>query len=283
MGLAIGFTVLTCFAVVYFPLMLVGALALFHGYDFKTTIKHSAVMLACAGVVLAPWTIRNYLTFDEFVLVRNGAGQIAWDGTVGPASTFMPGTAKSPVPPPWRSSGPEEAVENMLKKDKRLPVHRYQVISLTAAPVPGYHDMNEAERDELSMSRTIEFVRRHPLVAAEMGLIKLWVYFTRFGNYGLLILLAAAATAVGRLRDSRTWPLTLLAVSYSMPFVLVIAYFGRYRAPIEPILSVLAAIGIGVLATSRWGVRLRNAVEARFTLPRQSFPVYADRRRERWQ
>jgi 4-amino-4-deoxy-L-arabinose transferase-like glycosyltransferase len=282
MGLAMGFTVLTCPAAVYFPLMMVGALAMFHARDFKTTLKHSALMFVCAAVVIAPWTIRNYLTFDEFVLVRNGAGQIAWDGTVGPASTFMPGTAKSPVPPPWRSSGPEEAVENMLDKDKRLPVHRYQVISLTAAPVPGYHEMNEAERDALSMNRTIEFIWRHPLVAAEMGWIKLWVYFTRFGNYGLLILIAAATTAVARLRDSRTWPLTLLAVSYSMPFVLVIAYFGRYRAPIEAVLSVLAAIGIGALATSPWGLRLRDAIKARLALPQQPIPIYSDERDRRW-
>ena len=278
MGFAIGFTVLSCPAVVYFPLFMVGALAFLHAPKLNIAFRHSAIMLLCTAAVLAPWTIRNYLTFDEFVLVRNGAGQIAWDGTVGPAATFMRGkdVDKSPVPPPWHSSGPEEAVEGMLTKEKRLPVHRYQVISLTAAPVPGYHEMNEAERDELSMSRAMEFIVKHPVVAAKLGLIKLWVYFTRFGIYGLLILAGAVVTALARWRDKRTWPLTLLALSYSLPFVLVIAYFGRYRAPIEPVLSMLAAIGIGSLVTSRWGVRMRESLEARFALPESGMAVFSN-------
>ena len=267
MGLAIGFTVLACPATTYFPVLLMAAVVLFHRSDLKTSMGRTAVLVLCAAAVIAPWTIRNYVTFGDFILVRNGAGQIAWDGTVGPASTFIHGAAKSPVPPPWRSSGPTEAVQNMLKKELRIPVHRYQVQSLTAAPVPGYQSMDEAERDELSMSRAIQFVVKHPLVSAQMAAVKVWIYCTRFGTYGLLVLMAALAAAVIGRRDARTWPLTLLAISYSLPFVLVIAYFGRYRAPIEPVFSVLAAIAAAQILTSPLAVRIRETLAARFARP----------------
>ena len=273
MGLVSGVTVLTCPATTYFLPLLIGALLFFHRADLRLSLVRSAVLLLCAAAIIGPWTLRNYMAFGDFVLVRNGAGQIAWDGTVGPAATFMRGAAQSPVPPPWHSSGPTEAIQNMMQKDKRIPIHRYQVQSLGAASVPGYHSMDEAERDELSMSRAIQFVVTHPVVSTQMAAVKVWIYCTRFGAYGVVVLLAALVAAVVGRRDARLWPLALLAISYSLPFVLIIAYFGRYRAPIEPVFAVLAAVGVTQVLNSRWVVKAREAFASRFEQPQTPLEV----------
>jgi hypothetical protein len=68
-------------------------------------------MVVAAALVIAPWTIRNYRTFGEFVLVRNGDGQLTYISAVAAAEPFMPGVAKSVLPAPWRSSSPRRPLE----------------------------------------------------------------------------------------------------------------------------------------------------------------------------
>jgi 4-amino-4-deoxy-L-arabinose transferase-like glycosyltransferase len=258
LGLMVGFMVLTCPAMQYFPALLLAALAWHHRTTLRTALRSVAVVGACVVAVLTPWTIRNYVTFGEFVLVRNGAGTMAWDGVIATAETFIPGAARSPLPAPWRSQGPRDAVEKMLDKEFRLPMHRYQVDSLLAARVPGHTQMNEAQRDKLYLSHALQFARAEPLVVAQMAWSKLWIYVTRLGIPGIVTMLGALLGAALAIRDPRSWPLTLLAISYSAPFVLIIAYYGRYRAPLEPVLAVLAAVGLRMLVA-----HLGNLLRAR--------------------
>lgn len=247
MGLMTGLTILTCPAAEYFAFLLVALLLVMHIRDARDALLRPLAMLALAALVIAPWTIRNYATFGEFVLVRNGGGQIVWDSTVGTAASFIPNAAKSPTPAPWTASGPRDAVAKMLDKDLRIPIHHFQIESVKAAPPPGYDQMNEAQRDKFYMARTIEFAKTYPAATAAMALAKMEVFIMRFGVIGLLTVVFAVIGAVMSLRDSRSWPISLLALSYCAPFVLIIAYYGRYRAPIEPVLAVLAAVGVAAL------------------------------------
>ena len=129
----------------------------------------------------------------------------------------------------------------MLDKNYRIPVHHYQVESVIAAPPPGYESMNEAQRDKFYLARTEEFIEEHPAAATEMAFAKLEVFATRLGTLGVLTVLFAIGGALLFLPNPSSWPLTLLALCYCGPFNLIIAYYGRYRAPIEPVLAVLAA------------------------------------------
>lgn len=250
MGLMTGFTILTCPAAEYFAYLLCVSLVIFHIGEGRQAMLRPLTAVLLATLVIAPWTLRNYVTFGEFVLVRNGGGQIVWDSTVGTGATFIPGAAKSPLPPPWQSTGAHDAVQKMLDKYIRIPIHHYQVESVMAAPPPGYDTMNEAQRDKFYMSRTKEFVRSYPKETLEMAISKLGVYVTRLGTLGLLTIVLGVIGVISVFRDARSWPLALLAVSYSAPFIMIIAYYGRYRAPIEPVLAVLAAIGVTSIA--RW-------------------------------
>jgi hypothetical protein len=251
MGLLAGFTTLTCPAAETFLPFL--AVIVFmrhlqlHPREFVPAARSALMTFALAAAVIAPWTIRNYLTFHEFVLVRNGGGQIAWDGTVGVASTFVPGAAQSPLPAPWQADGPRDAVQKMLVKETRIPIHHYQVESVMAAPPPGYEKMNEAQRDKFYLARTEEFIERHPGPATAMAMVKLEVFATRLGTLGIVSIVFAIIGALLFILDPRSWPLTLLAVSYCAPFNLIVAYYGRYRAPIEPILAILAAACISLI------------------------------------
>jgi len=246
MGVFTGASLLACPAVQYLAYGIALAVFVHHliSRQVSLAIVRPIAMLALAAVVLAPWAIRNYRTFGETVLVRNGAGQMAYVGTVAAAETFMPGAAKSALPAPWQSSGPREAITRMINKPYRMALNHYQVDAWVATPPPNYEQMNEAQRDKLYFKRTKDFVREHPRAFIEMGLTKLQIFTLRYGKYGFGLVLLAIAGAVLTLRETRSWPLSLAAASYAAPFVLIVAYYERYRLPIEPVLAVLSAVAV---------------------------------------
>jgi hypothetical protein len=252
-GLISGLMVLTCPSMIYFLYLLPVGLVAFHIRDMRRAIGHTVAVIALAAAVLTPWAVRNYLTFGEVVLVRNGAGLLIWEATVGPAQTFMPDVAMSRVEAPWQSTGPRDSLLKMMDKTYRLPIHPYAVETFDAEGIPGYEQMNEAQRDNLFMSSVKAFMLKNPLVIAEMAITKVEVYLMSFGIHGLITAVLAIIGAFYWIRDPRSWPLSLMAFSFSGLFVLALALYGRYRAPIEPVITVLAVAG---------AVRLLSAIVA---------------------
>jgi hypothetical protein len=249
MGLLTGVALLACPAVQYLSYGIAVAVGVHHliRHERWLAVVRPIVMLSLVALVLSPWVIRNYKAFGEIVLVRNGAGQMAYVGTVAAAETFMPGAAKSSLPAPWTSSGPHEAVVKMIQKPYRMALNHYQVDAWVATPPPGYEQMNEAQRDKLYFKRTKDFIKEHPGPFMEMGLTKLELFILKYGKYGLGLVLLAVAGGLLSIRDSRSWPLSLAAASYAAPFVLIVAYYDRYRLPIEPVFAVLSAVAIGLV------------------------------------
>jgi 4-amino-4-deoxy-L-arabinose transferase-like glycosyltransferase len=247
MGLLTGLALLACPAVQYLAYGIAVAVAANHAIlkEKRLAIVRPIAMLVLVALVLTPWVIRNYRVFDEIVLVRNGAGQMAYVGTVAAAETFMPGAAKSSLPAPWTSEGPHDAVVKMIQKPYRMALNHYQVDAWVATPPPNYERMNEAQRDKLYFKRTKEFMRAHPGPFIQMGVTKLELFIFKYGKYGLGLVALAIVGAVLSIRDARSWPLSLAAASYAAPFVLIVAYYDRYRLPIEPVLAVLSAVAIG--------------------------------------
>ena len=254
MGLLTGLSLLACPAVQYLAYGTAVAVGVHHLIlrQKLAAIARPIVMLALVALVLAPWAIRNYRVFNEVVLVRNGAGQMAYVGTVAAAETFMPGVAKSTLPAPWKSSGPRQAIWNMLHKPHRMALNHYQVDAWVASPPPNYERMNEAQRDKLYLKRTKEFIREHPGAFMQMGIMKLELFTLKYGAYGLALVLLAVVGGLLSVRESRSWPLSLAAASYAAPFVLIVAYYDRYRLPIEPVLAVLSAVAIRLALGFVW-------------------------------
>jgi len=245
LGLVAGFTVLSSPATLYFAYALAASLVLYHRSVLSTGIVRAAAYLLAAALVVLPWSMRNYETFGTFVLVRTGAGEIAYTSTVATAATFMPGVARSPVPVPWTSTGPVAATRELLEdRDKRIALHKFELDVFESAPPPGYDAMNEAQRDAIHLERATEFLIEHPVVAAEMAIAKWEAFATKFGVYGVALLALAALGAALAIKDPSSWPPTLMVGVTSLLFLLVTPYFPRYRSPIEPSIVVLAAIAL---------------------------------------
>lgn len=48
--------------------------------DWRVTLRQSAFAIAVAGVVVLPWTVRNAITMDSFVVISTSAGVNFWQG-----------------------------------------------------------------------------------------------------------------------------------------------------------------------------------------------------------
>ena len=107
---------------------------------------------------------------------------------------------------------------------------------------PQYAAFNEAERDGWFLAESKSFLLSHPGLGARLALAKLEAFVRIMGPLGTLVCFLAA---VGGLLRARTPVITVLViwiVAFVFPYLVAVTYYARYRAPIEPILAVLAGL-----------------------------------------
>jgi 4-amino-4-deoxy-L-arabinose transferase-like glycosyltransferase len=101
LGLILGVTALGCPGAQLFILVTPLAIVLVSWRERRRAVWQALTVAVIAVVILAPWTIRNYLVFDEFVPVRTGSGELAFVGAVAVSGTVDPDLVRSVVKPSW--------------------------------------------------------------------------------------------------------------------------------------------------------------------------------------
>jgi hypothetical protein len=209
----------------------------------KTAIVQASVLTMAILVVLAPWTIRNYVVFGQLVPVSSIGGL-----------NLMFGNSALTTP----NSG--------------VNVDIWTLCPEAAAP-PG--EMDELVRDNLLKACAIDWIRHNPVAAAQLYVGKVVNYFnyrnevaTRseaaswrdwlsfFTYYPLL------AAAIARLAVARRFPMTreegLIYILYFGNAFISAVFFTRvrFRIPFDALLiPVVAAF---VFGTVPWMARLRD-------------------------
>jgi 4-amino-4-deoxy-L-arabinose transferase-like glycosyltransferase len=195
-------------------------------------LRAIVVTLVAVAVVLTPWTIRNYSTFDKLVLVSTNGGAVV--GGANCQATYY---------------GPNIGGWNIL----------------CDRPWPGHNEAEETSRqfrDGAHFAR--HHVRRLPVVAvARLG--RAWSFFQPFQTnagrspgwqnagvviYWLLLPLAAFGLLTLYRRRAPTW--TILAPILMVAITTIVFYgFLRFRQPAEISIVVLAGVAIDALWSRR--------------------------------
>jgi 4-amino-4-deoxy-L-arabinose transferase-like glycosyltransferase len=222
-------------------------------YGFGRGLRLAVVALACAVVVVVPWTIRNAVVEGGLVPIslQDGAGY----------GTFNAQAASDPVWPfAWRPDPPSAAA--LL--DPR--VHR-----------------TELQLRSMALTLQDSYISAHPFSVVEAffwnGLSRLWDvrrparpmdevkpegrsrFLTIVGlcMYYLLAPLALACLGLlWRRRRELAWPLAAMALGASVVFTIDAGT--RYRAPLEPLIVVLACAV--VLARGRGSALAADTTDA---------------------
>ena len=217
-----------------------GALA---AYIVATSWRRGAVLTAVtvvgAVLVVAPWTIRNYAEFDGLIPIS------VQDGAV--YGTFNPEAAKENFA--WRAflEDPPEFLREIRQED------------------------NEADLRSDMQSFAVENIKENPSWLPQAlfwnGIVRFWdirkpatavgevefqgrsrgVRWVGLAMYYLLLPLAALA--LWRLRDRRAFVVPVVALAIGASVVFMVLGGTRYRAPLEPLLVIVAASLVASVTT----------------------------------
>jgi 4-amino-4-deoxy-L-arabinose transferase-like glycosyltransferase len=245
LGLVLGLTALACpSAQLFIPIVAVAIVA--RGWkSLRPSVSQAILVLVVAAMIVLPWTVRNYLVFGKFVSIRTGAGQITFVGVVATAGTVKPELLRSNIKPPWSARTPRSAVKQAAtdQEKKRALNHFQKDYAKEVAPAK-YATMNEAQRDSWFLQETKAFLLSYPVLSAQLAITKIEVFVRLMGSFGTIVCLLAALGGFLAIRTPAVQILALWVGSYVGPYILIICYHSRYRAPIEPLLVVLAVSAV---------------------------------------
>jgi len=257
-GIAAGLTVLCKPVALILALLLTGLIGI--GADrFSRKMVHAVVYGGTCIVLVAPWSVRNYTLFDQFIPVSAGMGAGLWMGSdpVSHGSWPMPLEREQAI---WESAG--------------------------ITPLPYAHAMYEVRTDQLLREKGLARIAADPTGYIKLTLTRVWdfwignsFYLTNgkqgqaealrkdvaergwaVATYGLLkrllvvpsiILMAVGSAWVHRERWRDLLPLYLFPIGLTAGYVPFTVEAGRYALPVLPCLIVLSV----ALVFHRWDIR----------------------------
>jgi 4-amino-4-deoxy-L-arabinose transferase-like glycosyltransferase len=203
-------------------------------------------MVAAMFVVIAPWTVRNFMaTGGHLVLLSSGTSDAFLRGYI----FSKPQYALLQLPPYTDAENESNALLRGLANAAGVDWARddYETDQI----------LNRAAVEKL-VAEPSEFVRK-----VATGLVTFWYQMTSLTNSllaGGLALAAWALAIVGLRRAGRegrpAWLLILPAL-YLNVFLAVLLALGRYSVPILPALLVVSAFGVDTLLSRRAAVAAR--------------------------
>jgi hypothetical protein len=198
-----------------------------------------AVLLACACLMILPWTIRNAVELHHFVPVSDETG-ITLLGTYNATSA-----AQRPVHYKW---------------DLFLKIPEFKALARAA------HHYDEVGLSNLLQSRALDYIGAHPFSPLDVGFHNTLRMFELEGTFAwhasyAAIGLPASAAGVGvvsfwalcalailgwftAVRREAPWWLWTFPVLYWLSITFVNVETPRFREPIDPFLVLLAACAV---------------------------------------
>lgn len=236
-GILCGVAALTRVSALAYPIGLMFWF-LVKGRFSRRLLTDSALLLLLTAATIAPWTVRNCMVMDKFVLIRTNFWVNAWRGNF-PGAT---GTARN--------------TDKILQDLALDPEYRKIIDPMLQG--------DEISREETYKKLAVQHIAEDPLRYIGLSLRRLFYFWTLDPTHPmtghllywlpwvLLVLLSmfGAYTARSLWYDYSFWYLlfVITTVIYSLMLVLP-----RYRIPLIPGLMLLAASGVHHLVRKlRW-------------------------------
>lgn len=261
LGLTLGFnSLLYASTILFIPITVFSLIIIKSSSTRLIAYKTALTVLLTAIIVLSAWTIRNYSVFEQFVPVRTGLGFNVHHGNPTlaewSASKSSPGTNDSGFFSKIMSA--KKAIDHFKKNDQnRIAMYKLSHEMILKDAPKGYESYNAAERDRFHFNKGLEFILSQPQTFIALTLYKMYVYIFYFHWSIEIISLLCIITVMITLNSWKTRILVLLILSLAGPFFLSVAWFYRYRYPIEP-LTLLFASYLPVLIFSNLHSRIKN-------------------------
>lgn len=233
-GLALGIAALTRTTVLSLtPILLLWAA---HYRDLRLLSRQAAALVAVALLVYSPWPVRNSLLLGQPVLGSSESSEWLWRGTNANAT----GSSYTPDQQTMLAVAPPEFQARIAAASER-------------------------ERMDIYRTAATEYIEAHPADALRLYVVKLKAFWWGSETTGALypelwtvvydawyaaVLLLAVLGVWSTWRDARARSVSVLIVAGLLLISASQAFFyveGRHRLAVEPLLLILAGIGLSQL------------------------------------
>jgi hypothetical protein len=216
--------------------------------SWRLAVASTAVLLAGAVLVVAPWTIRNYVVLDKVVPVTTGGGKALF------VATYLPGDGRQ-VPTKRELMRRFLGAEDPITTDELKAQPMNTLLDRVARKYP------DMPRDEalgrIGRENLRKYLTEQPGAYIEMSALKFWNMWERgsspyMRDWGwnvyhkaLLVLGIAGFVLLVRRRATR-YAALLLAVPIAAMSVLgtILLAVPRRQVPLMPLVFVFAAVAV---------------------------------------
>jgi len=254
-GILLGLAALTRSSVIYFLPLLFGWWFLVHRRQWRPAIRSAAIILLGLVAVVTPWTIRNCLVHDGFVLIDTNGPTNLWRGNAATAYRNRENPQGPCYKPPYDRI-PMHPVNTQVmltlvqqvKRDTGLRHPTDLQVMAGAKKIamdeikkdPGRF-LERARHKVIDMWNPTSFLLRH-LQRGWYGRVTMPAAkrLTTYTVYGYLaVMLAGAVGLVLLWRNKYAWLVLLMIFFYTM---ISATAFGitRFRVPLMPFIIILA-------------------------------------------
>lgn len=212
----------------------------------RTVTKRMAATLIALLVTISPWLVRNYIVFEQFVLIKSNVGNELFVGN----NQYSTGSYNRPR---W---------SEMLTDADREYLSR----------------SNEGTRNNFLFGKAMTFIVEHPVRFTQLTMTRFVHYWTDMARpfngwqektslivYFLVLVLAVVGLLLSKARGRNVQLVLLFLLSFPLPYYFTVVGLFRYRFSIEPILLIFVGYTLYWLAP-----RLEKATYAyRFFVPKE--------------
>jgi hypothetical protein len=189
--------------------------------SFGIRVRYAATVILTVGLLLLPWTVRNYDQFRKVFLIRDNLGlELAVSNN--------------------------DFAKSLLDENVQMPQYHHPGGSVSEALK--VQQMGEIAYNQERMKEVVSWIRSHPSAFLRLTGVRIWYFWFpkmqrhwQTAAYGLLTLLglAGAWQAIRRKREA-AW--IILCVCSAFPLIYyVIESADRYRYPIDWLILLAAA------------------------------------------
>ncbi len=203
-------------------------------------LQKLTVTLFIGLLVLLPWTIRNYLVFQQIVFLKTSFDLNFWLGNNPHATGFLYTASGEPM----QNTLPASTLEYLssLNEAERYAVLRYEALQWIAA--------NPLQFLKLTMMRIVYlWVISPTYLITDQNIVEPRYFYVFRSIIQIVLLLLALLGSVLTYRKYRQFFVLSIwwLAAFTAPYAISVAGNTRYRLPVEPILLILASVCFGTL------------------------------------
>jgi 4-amino-4-deoxy-L-arabinose transferase-like glycosyltransferase len=205
----------------------------------RVRVRDVLVAMGVAAILILPWTLRNYLVFDRFLLLNSQAGQVLWNANHPDLGTRFDPSAMFPVPEDLRDANEVDLSNELLRRGwKVIAADPWRFV-------------------QLSLSRAGFWVMFWPSRQSS-----LFSNVARTASFGVCLPFMLGGLLLS-LRAWRRWTLLYLFIAFYTLIHLISWVQIRYRMPVDVALIPFAALAVvGVVEKLKTTRRLRDGESA---------------------